>query len=81
MRQLYIILLHVVSTSTLAVRMTSEANAKDKLVPVQSTPIYDVTQVGRWGEGGESKVRMTVNEPRCIDHQQWQHNTKSSEPW
>jgi len=57
MRQLYIILLHVVSTSTLAVRMTSEANAKDKLVPVQSTPIYDVTQVGRWGEGGGSKVK------------------------
>lgn len=56
MRQLYIILLHVVSTSTLAVRMTSEANAKDKLVPVQSTSIYDVTQVGRWGEGGGSKV-------------------------
>lgn len=43
------------------------ASIATEALPAQSHPIYE-------------KQRMTANEPICIGHQQWQHNTRSSEP-
>jgi hypothetical protein len=95
MKQLYKVPQHVVSKSTHVLPVASEKYTKIKcfsiftaisencsleeffykkkqtrmiVVPVQNHPIYE-------------KQRMTVSEPRCTDHQQWQCNTKFSVQW